>query len=104
MPVTETTEQLPVPIEPEKPESPRLWPIWLVAVIALVIAVVLAVWSWQQWNNHQATRQVISDLRQDTARLEDLYGNRGSEQTQDRKSTRLNSSHVRISYAVFCLK
>src|SRR5690625_4931475 len=26
------------------------------------------------------------------------------EQTQDRKSTRLNSSHVAISYAVFCLK
>src|SRR5690554_7062360 len=25
-------------------------------------------------------------------------------QRQDRKSTRLNSSHVRISYAVFCLK
>ena len=23
---------------------------------------------------------------------------------EDRKSTRLNSSHVRISYAVFCLK
>src|SRR5215813_14534841 len=30
---------------------------------------------------------------------------RGSETTaRDRKSTRLNSSHVRISYAVFCLK
>src|SRR5690554_7549669 len=28
--------------------------------------------------------------------LEDIQG--------DRKSTRLNSSHVRISYAVFCLK
>src|SRR5690606_39973676 len=26
------------------------------------------------------------------------------EQTKDRKSTRLNSSHVKISYAVFCLK
>src|SRR5699024_12636999 len=26
------------------------------------------------------------------------------EQAQDRKSTRLNSSHVSISYAVFCLK
>src|SRR5690625_3391483 len=26
------------------------------------------------------------------------------EQTIDRKSTRLNSSHVAISYAVFCLK
>src|SRR5690606_41415939 len=30
---------------------------------------------------------------------------RTSEQpAQDRKSTRLNSSHVKISYAVFCLK
>src|SRR5690554_7449178 len=29
--------------------------------------------------------------------MPDSYG-------QDRKSTRLNSSHVRISYAVFCLK
>src|SRR5690554_7120233 len=28
----------------------------------------------------------------------------GLNNTQDRKSTRLNSSHVRISYAVFCLK
>src|SRR5690606_40230720 len=27
-----------------------------------------------------------------------------SEPTVDRKSTRLNSSHVKISYAVFCLK
>src|SRR5690625_4633577 len=27
-----------------------------------------------------------------------------SSQTEDRKSTRLNSSHVAISYAVFCLK
>src|SRR5207302_9398912 len=32
-------------------------------------------------------------------RLED-----GAERHQDRKSTRLNSSHVKISYAVFCLK
>src|SRR5690554_7187775 len=28
----------------------------------------------------------------------------GRREDQDRKSTRLNSSHVRISYAVFCLK
>src|SRR3989442_9849934 len=27
-----------------------------------------------------------------------------SDASRDRKSTRLNSSHVRISYAVFCLK
>src|SRR5688572_31882224 len=32
---------------------------------------------------------------------EDLFGKRGD---QDRKSTRLNSSHSQISYAVFCLK
>src|SRR5438270_3984584 len=31
--------------------------------------------------------------------VEDFAGNRG-----DRKSTRLNSSHSQISYAVFCLK
>src|SRR6266511_5737893 len=28
----------------------------------------------------------------------------GSARPRDRKSTRLNSSHVKISYAVFCLK
>src|SRR3712207_8815907 len=28
----------------------------------------------------------------------------GGEGTRDRKSTRLNSSHANISYAVFCLK
>src|SRR5690606_39826420 len=28
----------------------------------------------------------------------------GTHPVQDRKSTRLNSSHVKISYAVFCLK
>src|SRR5690606_40767638 len=29
---------------------------------------------------------------------------RGQVEARDRKSTRLNSSHVKISYAVFCLK
>src|SRR3712207_8473180 len=29
---------------------------------------------------------------------------RGAEDLEDRKSTRLNSSHANISYAVFCLK
>src|SRR3989442_9492841 len=33
-----------------------------------------------------------------------LLGHRSPEPVLDRKSTRLNSSHVRISYAVFCLK
>src|SRR5690349_22996214 len=43
------------------------------------------------------------DRRDGRARI----GKRGCGSTaarQDRKSTRLNSSHVEISYAVFCLK
>src|SRR5690554_7286052 len=40
-------------------------------------------------------RFIEGDVR-DAALLERVFG--------DRKSTRLNSSHVRISYAVFCLK
>src|SRR5690606_40885227 len=31
-------------------------------------------------------------------------GQWGAADDEDRKSTRLNSSHVKISYAVFCLK
>src|SRR5436305_10038824 len=41
----------------------------------------------------QQVRSALGDPRQ---------GHRGA--GGDRKSTRLNSSHVRISYAVFCLK
>src|SRR5690606_41982258 len=39
-------------------------------------------------------------------RLLQLTGQPGAvlEEVEDRKSTRLNSSHVKISYAVFCLK
>ncbi|MEC7376581.1 MAG: uroporphyrinogen-III C-methyltransferase, partial [Pseudomonadota bacterium] len=32
--------------------------------------------------NHQAVMQTLQDLRQDTAQLEDLYGDRGSQQNQ----------------------
>src|SRR5256886_12293571 len=38
---------------------------------------------------------------QPQVRIEDQFGNLRS---RDRKSTRLNSSHSQISYAVFCLK
>src|SRR5207253_6217587 len=36
--------------------------------------------------------------------LESRTGTHAIGHTRDRKSTRLNSSHVAISYAVFCLK
>src|SRR3712207_8933510 len=38
------------------------------------------------------------------AQPEQAAGGRRGEQQPDRKSTRLNSSHANISYAVFCLK
>src|SRR5436305_7291676 len=36
--------------------------------------------------------------------IDGFASNRVTIPVRDRKSTRLNSSHVRISYAVFCLK
>src|SRR5262245_66577181 len=35
---------------------------------------------------------------------ENLFASLARESVRDRKSTRLNSSHLGISYAVFCLK
>src|SRR5947199_1071425 len=35
---------------------------------------------------------------------DDRWGERARDRLEDRKSTRLNSSHLGISYAVFCLK
>src|SRR5690349_23724166 len=42
--------------------------------------------------------------RRSLRRLEPSLARRCPRQRRDRKSTRLNSSHVEISYAVFCLK
>src|SRR5690349_22444825 len=41
------------------------------------------------------------DVEEEHGRLVPLEG---VDRLEDRKSTRLNSSHVEISYAVFCLK
>src|SRR5947208_13303301 len=48
----------------------------------------------------------ISSMRRPLEQLVDAAGRlaAGDRSTQDRKSTRLNSSHQIISYAVFCLK
>src|SRR5207302_5906917 len=56
---------------------------------------------------YAAANQAILDeggrLAQARDLAADLHGTAG-EMEPDRKSTRLNSSHVKISYAVFCLK
>ncbi|ROQ49392.1 uroporphyrin-3 C-methyltransferase [Marinobacter sp. 3-2] len=80
--MTETTNQLPATVSKEPPARQKLWPVWLVAILALIIAIALALWSWQQWNNHQAVMQTLQSLKQDTAQLENLYGDRGSQQSQ----------------------
>lgn len=80
MPVTEETKHLPAPVEPSGAAQPKLWPIWLIAILSLVLAVGLAFWNWQQWQTRQATEQAISDLRQDTAQIEERYDDRGSQQ------------------------
>src|SRR5690349_22414025 len=47
-------------------------------------------------------------MRKRVASCSDIFGlpliEASAEPPRDRKSTRLNSSHVEISYAVFCLK
>src|SRR5699024_12082347 len=49
-----------------------------------------------------AVSQLTDGANAIVAKNDQLTG--GASQLQDRKSTRLNSSHVSISYAVFCLK
>src|SRR5690606_31350376 len=49
-------------------------------------------------------RMLLSDRGVDLAQWQAQYDAGAVEADLDRKSTRLNSSHVKISYAVFCLK
>src|SRR5258705_1475422 len=48
--------------------------------------------------HHEVT--VVHQERVDLLRIDGVH----AQQIEDRKSTRLNSSHLGISYAVFCLK
>src|SRR5437867_7763794 len=53
---------------------------------------------WTRAEPHRACRDLCESSRAVP------HGNNGRSDLQDRKSTRLNSSHRTISYAVFCLK
>src|SRR5699024_12670339 len=50
------------------------------------------------WNKKQKKWNAVMNINGGTVFLGSFY------KEEDRKSTRLNSSHVSISYAVFCLK
>src|SRR3712207_8116952 len=54
---------------------------------------------WAAWSCHDV--RLVEWL---TVPLTFVFANLSEYHGQDRKSTRLNSSHANISYAVFCLK
>src|SRR5699024_11736576 len=59
--------------------------------------------SFFEWIKRVHNRVARRKIRLETNRTQFIMCNR-IESMGDRKSTRLNSSHVSISYAVFCLK
>src|SRR6266511_4431569 len=64
---------------------------WQGALLGLVPASAWLLVPWAVGTVLRSRRETAARVRQEAARV-------------DRKSTRLNSSHVKISYAVFCLK
>src|SRR5690606_39960722 len=73
--------------------APRLWPVMMGKREDMMQS------EWHHVIDHRFTRihhHLANRLHKIRRICESL--------TKDRKSTRLNSSHVKISYAVFCLK
>src|SRR5690554_8157944 len=65
-----------------------------------ILCFVYAIFELEPWSNSRFSREFLILLVYNES--ESLWGKQFH--WADRKSTRLNSSHVRISYAVFCLK
>src|SRR5436309_10840652 len=57
---------------------------------------------YTQRNQYMVVLEIDPKFQTDPSNLEHIFV--AGARTRDRKSTRLNSSHVKISYAVFCLK
>src|SRR5690625_5239054 len=54
--------------------------------------------------NKELKITLFNELKSKQSKVEQLEQELNIKEERDRKSTRLNSSHVAISYAVFCLK
>src|SRR5437870_6465971 len=67
----------------------------VVAIIGILAAVALP--AYQDYSNRAKISEVILAASACRTSITEVF-------QRDRKSTRLNSSHVAISYAVFCLK
>lgn len=80
--MTESNAQLPATINNQPRSRQRLWPLWILAFLAFLAAIALGLWSWQQWHNTQAMQQSITNLKQETAQLDQLYGQTGNQRSQ----------------------
>src|SRR5690606_42015358 len=60
-------------------------------------------WAWPAWAHLRSLLVLPLMIQGEVLGVVSLH-HREPGAFQDRKSTRLNSSHVKISYAVFCLK
>ena len=70
---------------------------------AAVVALALAGCDSQAENEVELQAEAIDEAAEGQARMTEAFGQGGPNEEADRKSTRLNSSHLVISYAVFCL-
>src|SRR5438874_4902574 len=101
-----------------KPAVERIWnynpKIKLLVLLRNPVERAFAHWNMQRFKSREPL-DFFDAVREEKTRIAGLpptearrfaYVDRGfyAEQLEDRKSTRLNSSHVEISYAVFCLK
>src|SRR5258708_8942994 len=64
----------------------------------------LPIYLEQAAQGHQPLGLLVEDLREHPVALQRIAAHGVLKVGEDRKSTRLNSSHQIISYAVFCLK
>src|SRR5687768_17749916 len=75
----------------------------LTAAVTLTIAVTMMSWSVRRSVGDRIEQALITEARLAAETLSHRQPATAAE-LEDRKSTRLNSSHGYISYAVFCLK
>src|SRR5690606_39760138 len=74
------------------------------ARLEFIINVMIGVHPKALLNFDRLDPELQAQIRRQTAGYADPVSFYVDKLAEDRKSTRLNSSHVKISYAVFCLK
>src|SRR5690606_36977708 len=77
---------------------------WVILLMTIVVKLVLSPIMYKQFRQSAMMRILRPELNE----INEKYKGKDNalkrqQKTIDRKSTRLNSSHVKISYAVFCL-